>query len=153
MQTPHHGLYLPKGGVLQYFSSTSKHEISLLFLFLWVIFAFLHPDPDPATQTNADPCGSGSVNLKLRLRIFAKGFGGFRAGWVRDDPHHPGAGVQLRQLRVQRAGHLLPGHRAQVGELNCITVLLHNGGFCKNCTPKRCFHVHGMLPKVVEITI
>ncbi len=42
-------------------SSTSKHEISLLFW--WVSFARLDPGPEPATQINADPCESGSETL------------------------------------------------------------------------------------------
>jgi hypothetical protein len=42
-------------------SSTSKHEISLLFEFLQVIFVLLNPDP--AIQINTDPYGSGSENL------------------------------------------------------------------------------------------
>ncbi len=44
-------------------SSTSKHEISLLFLFFGVIFALL--DSDPATHINSDPCGSESKTLQL----------------------------------------------------------------------------------------
>ncbi len=46
-------------------SSTSKHEISLLFLLLWVNFALLdpEPDPDPAPQIITEPCGSASETL------------------------------------------------------------------------------------------
>jgi hypothetical protein len=40
-------------------STTSKHEIYLVFLLLWVIFALLDPDPD-SQSGSTDPIESGS---------------------------------------------------------------------------------------------
>jgi hypothetical protein len=44
-------------------SSSSKHEISLLFLFFWVIFALPGPDPDSGSGSETLPATLSTGNI------------------------------------------------------------------------------------------